>query len=400
MAYRDDITALGADHLWRLDGSGADDIGAANGTVVGTGSASPCCEDATNAAQTNGTSDSVDITPAAPLNSTTAARYTGGWLRLSTIQLPPKSVMGLGGTGQQFRFVLWAGNAIMLDIVDGSDVYQAYSEITLQPGRNYHVMGFANTNGDFGLVIDGILQPITNPTDRQFATSDWVPSTVNYEFGDPVSGSNEVGNQAVLLNAPVNGNYNFWAHFDSALTLTQIREELFEKGALPDVTVTNQSGLDALADTVRPDAALCIRVDVAGSISLTADNITFDPLASIHVQYTGTGTLTWTNTNGASASIGSTPNGGTINFVNPATLTVSDLQTNTEVRYYEAGTTNELAGVENSGTSFASTVQASSVDIVLISLDYEIKRVLAVDMSGGDVTVVAGQFLDRNYENP
>lgn len=400
MAYRDDITALGADHLWRLDGTDlTDSIGTANGTGTGMTTGSPCCEDVTNAAQSNGTGDRIVVTPAAPMNTTTAARYIGGWVRMSAVQLPPKSIFGMGTSSQQFRFVMWAGNTMMLDIVDGSDVYQAFSDRVFQPGRDYHVMGFLNTNGTFGMTVDGVLQSVTEPSDSLFATSDWVPPTGSYEFADPAGGT-EVGNATVLLNGPVNANYNCWASFDSALTVTQIREELFEKGALPDVTITDQAGLDGLASTVRPDVPLCIRVDAAGSISLTADNVTFDPLASIHVQYTGTGTLTWTNTNGADASIGSTPNGGTINFVNPATLTVSELELNTEVRYYESGTTNEVAGVENSGTSFSSTVGVSTVDIVLISLDFEIKRVANVDMTGGDVTVVAGQFFDRNYENP
>ena len=136
-------------------------------------------------------------------------------------------------------------------------------------------------------------------------------------------------------------------------------------------------------------------------LTLTFDNVVMDPLASIHVQWmSATGTLTVVNTNGSNLSIGSAPNGGTIVFVTPATLTVSDLEPNTEVRYYEAGTATELAGVENSGTSFSAQVQVNSVDIVLISLDYEIKRVEGVDTSGGDVTVVAGQFFDRNYDNP
>jgi hypothetical protein len=400
MAYRDDITALGADHLWRFDGNYLDSIGSADGTNSGfSATASAICEDATNSARCDGTGDRIALTVTGQIAATTAARYIGGWVELNSVQLPPKSLFGLGNTSNQFRFVCWAGNALMLDIVDGSSVFQAYSNRVLKPNRTYHVMGFLNASGDFGLCIDGVLQSITNPSDRQFSAGSWVPPLSNYDFGNP-GGSTEVGNQTVLLNGATNCDYNFWCSFDNALTVTQIREELFEKGALPDVTITNQAGLDALADSVRPDAPLCIRVDVAGSISLSADNVTFDPLASIHVQYTGTGTLTWTNNNGSNASIGSTPNGGTISFVTPATLTVSDLQPNTEVRFYVAGTATELAGVENSGTSFASTVQASSVDVVLISIDYEIKKIEGVDMTSGDVTLVAGQFFDRNYENP
>ena len=203
--------------------------------------------------------------------------------------------------------------------------------------------------------------------------------------------------------APINGRYSNWATFsgaNAALTDAEVREELFEKGAIPDITVTNQTQLDAIASSVRPNVPLAIRVDVAGSISLTADNITFDPLCSIHVQYTGSGTLTWINNNGSDASIGSTTGGGIINFVNPATLTLSPLVANSEVRIYEAGTTNEVAGIENSGTSFVTSVNVSAVDVVIHSLDYQYVRVTNVDMSQGNVSLPISQILDRQYENP
>lgn len=400
MAYRDDIAALGAAHLWRFDGNSIDSIGGANGTESGMSSAPAVCEDAASSRRTDGTGDRSTIdTGVSPLNSETAVRYIGGWVRLSSVQLPPKSLFGQGATGQQFRLILWAGNAVMFEVVDNGSVYQAYGDRVLSPGRDFHILGFLNGNGDFGLYIDGVLQSITNPADRQYNAATWIPPTSFYDFGSP-SSSTAVGNQPVLLNAPTNCDYNFWCMFDSPLSDAQVREELFEKGALPDVTITSQAGLDALANSARPDAPLCIRVDVAGSLTLTADNVTFDASASIHVQYTGTGTLTWINSNGSNASIGSTTNGGSINFVTPATLTVVELQPNTEVRFYESGTANELDGVENSGTSFSSSVQATTVDIVIISVDYQIKRVNAVDMSGGDVTVFAGQVFDRNYENP
>lgn len=401
MAYRDDVIALGVDHLWRFDGNVNDSVGAANGTNSGFFlTADPICEDAINSARCSNVSDTVGLTLVAPLNQAAVSRYTGGWVRISSLQLPPKSLYSEGSGGpQQFRFVLWAGNKLLLDIVNNNDIYQSFSDTELQPERTYHIVGFVNGTGDFGLYVDGVLQSITEPQDRQFLESVYTPPIGNFDFGNPSSGA-AVGGESVQINGPETCNYNFWFHSDTPLTQAQIREELFEKGALPQVTITDQTGLDALANSVLPDCPLCIRVDVVGSISLVADNVTFDPLASIHVQYTGTGTLTWTNINGAAASIGSTPNGGTINFVNPATLTVADLQPNTEVRLYEAGTEIEIAGVENSGTSFSSTIQTNSVDVVIVSVEYKIKRITNVDMTAGDVTIVAAQLFDRNYRNP
>ena len=42
-----------------------------------------------------------------------------------------------------------------------------------------------------------------------------------------------------------------------------------------------------------------------------------------------------------------------------------------------AGTTTELAGVENSGTTFTAGIDADSVDIVIHSLGYEYMRTRA-----------------------
>jgi hypothetical protein len=89
-----------------------------------------------------------------------------------------------------------------------------------------------------------------------------------------------------------------------------------------------QTALDVYADTVRPDAPLCIRIEAVtggGDFALDLDNITFDPLASIHVQYTGTDTLTLTNLNGSDASIISTPEGGTVEVVKNVDIDVSCL---------------------------------------------------------------------------
>ncbi len=411
MAYRDDVSALSPDHTWRFDGDVNDSEGLANGTNVGCSlTASPITEDATNSAQSNGTADSVDLPSTGTINNNAMTRKAvGGWLEVSAIQLPPKSVYREGTTSNQFNLVLWAGNNLMLDIVDGSTVFQAFSDQVLQPNRAYHILAKVEGTG-FGdlveLYVDGVLQGSSTALGLVSLAS---RGTGAPAFSSPV-GTTEVGNATVLLNGLVNGNFAYWATWaDKALTPTQIREELFEKGALPgttisaDTQVNMQTALDLLADTVRPDEPLNIRIEEVtggGDLALSADNITHDPLASIHVQYMGTGTLTWTNTNGSNASIGSTPNGGTINFVTPAVLTVSPLIAGSEVRILESGTITEIAGVENSGTSFQTSVSVNTVDVIVASLDYQFIRVNNVDMTGGDLTVPISQVLDRQYLNP
>ena len=81
------------------------------------------------------------------------------------------------------------------------------------------------------------------------------------------------------------------------------------------------------------------------------------------------------------------------------TLTLTGLQTNSEVRVFDAGTTTELAGVENSGTSFSANIAASSVDIVIHSLGYEYQKIEGADTSS-NLTLPIQQRVDRNYRNP
>ncbi len=83
----------------------------------------------------------------------------------------------------------------------------------------------------------------------------------------------------------------------------------------------------------------------------------------------------------------------------PSTLTLTGLQANSEVRVYDAGTTTELAGVENSGATFTANIAVSSVDIVIHSLGYIYQRIESVNTSS-NVTLPIQQQVDRNYRNP
>ncbi len=415
MAYSDDIDALSPSHAYDLDGDANDRTAANNGTNSGgvfTGT--PICEDVTNSWVTNGTTDRIVLPTATAINNSAQTRKAvAGWFMATAIQNPPKSIYGEGDTSTAFRFILGWGNALMFEVDSANFTLQVFGDIDLTANRAYHLCAVFEGNGygnEFRCYLDGVEQLSANPTDRQpdFAT---LAARSAGEFGDP-AGTVGVGGVEVIILAPINGQYNEWAMWDGAnavLTDTEIREELFEKGALPDVTISTgteaamQTALDAYADTVRGNAPLCIRIqDVTGggNLALDADNITFNPLSSIHVQWMGTGTLTWTNNNGSDASIGSTPNGGTVVFLNPSQLTLTSLKNPTEVRVYEAGTENEVAGQESVTTgTFSATVGVASVDIQLVSLDYKIGRLEGVDTSS-DISIDVVQFLDRVYENP
>ncbi len=385
MAYRDDIAALGAQHLYIFDGNSNDDIGTSNGTnsgVIFTDAA--IAEDATNCMTTNGRADRVTLPDDANLSGTQTRKAMAGWFETTAIQAPPCRILGDGGLTQAFSFVLGYGNNVMFEVYGPTFVNQIFGDRTLKPNRTYHLCAIFEGNGfanEVRFYIDGVEQLAAEPADRQpdVATIDDRNPT---EFGDPITDV-AVGGDQVILVAPVNGRYQHWASFDSAaaeLTDTEVREELFEKGALPDDTIASgtesamQTSLGALASTVRSDAPLCIRVETVtgdGDLTLTADNITFDPLASIHVQYMGTGTLTWRNTNGANASIGSTPNGGTIIFANEVTVQItvldaSDLSPISGARVFlEADTGGPLA----SGTDILNATTNASGQVSL-TFDY------------------------------
>lgn len=410
MAYRDDIIALGANHLWRFDGDLNDSIGSlnfANSGGVLTGA--QICEDTSASYETNGTADTATAASDSSVQDVTQDYCYAFWFRTNAIQQPPCRVLGDGGQTVNNSLLLGFGNSIVAEADCDPDVIQVGSDTALVALRPYHLaLVFRDIGGgssQLELYLDGVSQGTADVAD--------VMNSARGGFaigGATNSTTYTIGGSAFQLVSPVNGNYSMLATFTGANvpTSTEIREELFEKGVRPGVTITSgtqaamQTQLDALASSVRPNEGLNIRVEAVtgdGDLSLSADNVTHDALASAHVQYMGTGTLTWTNTNGSNASIGSTPIGGSINFVTPAVLTVAPLVVGSEVRFYESGTPTELAGIETSGASFSSTVNAASVDVVVHKEDYQHIRVRAVDMSGGDVSVPIAQIFDAQYEN-
>ncbi len=406
MAYADDIDALGNTHRWDFDNVLTDSVGAVTGVNTGcTFVLTPLCEGPTYSLQTNGINDRVVLPTTTDINDSDQTRKAvAGWFRVSAIQNPPKRIYGEGGTTQSFAFLLGWGNRLMFEVDSASFTLQVFGDVILAADRAYHLCMVFEGNAygnELRAYLDGVEQLGAEPLDRQ-PDAATLAARFAGEFGDP-AGTVAVGGTAVSLLACINGHYNEWATWDGAnavLTDAEIREELFEKGALAATTITNQAGLDALADTVRGNVACCIRVTGTGTINLSADNVTFDPLASIHVQYTGTGTVNWTNTNGSNASIGSVTAGGTINFLNPSQLILTGLQNPTEVRVYDAGTTTEVAGVEAVTTgTFSESISVASVDVRIISVTYRNTIFRALSMAS-DVTIAVQQFFDRNYENP
>jgi hypothetical protein len=99
--------------------------------------------------------------------------------------------------------------------------------------------------------------------------------------------------------------------------------------------------------------------------------------------------------------------GSTFTPPSTVTFTITNLQSDSEVRIYddagggEAGA--ELAGTDSSGTSFPYTYTYGGSDIpvviVILHIDYEYLRLL-VDLGSGDASFPVAQAGDRVYSNP
>lgn len=82
-------------------------------------------------------------------------------------------------------------------------------------------------------------------------------------------------------------------------------------------------------------------------------------------------------------------------------ITLTDLISGSEVRVYDSGDNTEIAGTENSATTFVFTDVASNVvDIVIHSLQYEHIRIVNFTIPAGDSSIPISQKFDRNYANP
>lgn len=414
MAYGD-IT-LGADHRWSFDNVLTDSIGSLNvSNSGGTLSSTPLTRGSTHSYQTNGRDDLATVAPDSTTGSTGLSQFAfQGWFQVSQIQGPPVLIFKTGGSTAGFALFMWAGNNVMLQVkdVNANDAVQIFSDVALSNNRPYHFFvrySGSSFNNEIEFYIDGRKQ-IANRNGVLPGASAMTPYTGNITWGENGTTSIDVtvGSLAVLIKAPVNGFWSEWWTWSGAgsdaITQPQLKDVLFASGAIPDFTITSgtQSQMQAQADTIsstlRPNVPLCISVEEingGGDLNLSLDNVTFNALAGMHIEYQGTGTLFLTNTNGSNASLGTS----NVTFLNPAQLTITGLQNPTEVRVYVSGTQTEIAGEEsvNNGT-FSATISQSPIDIRFISLEYQINKLENVPITS-NLSIEASQFLDRQYSN-
>jgi hypothetical protein len=341
VAYGDDISGLSADHHWPFDGDSNDAIGSANGTntsIVFTGST--IAQDSTNSVVMDAVGDRISIPTTTDINnSAQTVKAVGGWFQTTGIQQPFTRIYGEGNTTTNFQLCMGFGNFLTFEARDSSFQVQIYSSFGLALSRSYHLFMRFSGSGDnniMDLFIDGIKQLNAQPTDRQPDDAS-IASRGVAEFGDPAGTVGLNGTDLVMVAPGQTGqsNYSHWATWDGTeLTDDEVRETLFERGALAQSTISTnteanmQSAVDALG-TSRGNHPCDIEVEAVtggGNFVLDFDGFTFDNLASIHVRYNGTAdTLTVRNVNGSNIDSNkvSAPFGGSIVLVEEQTITVT-----------------------------------------------------------------------------
>ena len=344
-AYSTTIQNLGVDHHWILAANPNDSVGSANGTDTGmTYTDTAIAEDAANAAGMDARGDRISLPTTTTINnSAQTQKAVGGWVRTDNTELPFCRIYGEGNNTTYFQFVLLPGNIPVFEVRDGATWRVQVVGTRLEVDRDYQLTGILEGNG-FGnrvdFFIDGVRQTIADPSDREPDDASLASRGVG-EFGDP-AGTVGLDGTTLLMQSPGDNRsteqiidffYNHWWALDGAtLTDAEVREELFEKGAVAGYTVDSdsqanmQTDLNTINNTTRPNEALSVNVENVtggGDLELTATNIVFDPLTSAHVRWEGPGTLTWINSGTSNASIGATTNSGSIVFVSPVTVRVT-----------------------------------------------------------------------------
>lgn len=410
------------DHFHTFDNTYADSAGSlAANSQASTGTqgffTDPLTRGRTHSWGVTGNASRIEMTDSQFTNVTNThrRRFIGGWFKFPSTPLDPKGIWEEGGNVNNIYIVIGFGGKILCNVADSSNGFklQAFSDFLLNPNRVYHI-GLL-FDGDLGCrcYIDGVLQ---SGFDGAAPISNQATHSGDYAYGQP-DGTLDTGGTDIQYPSFDGSRYNDWATWSNSGSdippETDIRVEIFEKGALPDVEILSdtpanmQLAINALSGSSYPDSTMAIKINKpngSSNLDLDFDNITFGDRTSIQVQWMGTSgsTLTIKNLNGSNfdTTKGSAPYGGTIAVINPATLTLTGIENPSEVRVYEAGTTTEVGGQEDVTTgTFSTSVEVSSVDIVVHALGFLNIRLTGVSVSG-DTTIPIQQRIDRQYDNP
>ena len=406
------------DHRWTLDNT-YDDTGNRGGSnmssvVVGThaftndllSAGTTKCARMQNGKREAPNSSYMNLT-------TTTYRLMGGWIRLGSIAESLTCIYEEGGSINNLAFFVGVGNVLVAQLADSADDnVQMFSDFSLVVGRTYHIMFtfdyFNAGEKEFLLYIDGVKQSVSSGNPLLANNLDAHSGDIAFGQG---GGNLEVGGTDVLFAASPDWYLSNWVTYvEPPADTEELISILFERGAVPTYTITQdteanmQAQLDVFANTSMPNTPLTLRIEKlagGGALTLDANAITFDDAASIHLESRAASALNWINSNGTNLTIEKCLlTAGPINILNPVVLTLNTLQVNTEVKVYNSSTGVEVGSVENSTTSESfDLLGISSVDIVLVSLDYKYLKLSNVNTTS-NVSLPIQQQFDRNYTNP
>lgn len=143
-----------------------------------------------------------------------------------------------------------------------------------------------------------------------------------------------------------------------------------------------------------------IKVDVVGSTTLDATELTFDSSNTYYIEYTGTGTLTVTSPLSIAAGKLNASGGGTISVVSPtADLTVDSSETGSQIHVYTT-TTQTILDSEASAAQLVYTHADETVDITVLKDGFIPYRQTGLVLSGNisvDVQLVASREYDSSH---
>jgi len=414
MAYRNDVIALSPVHYYPLDNSLIDSVGTANFNNNGyVFEATPISEDSAYNIKSASTSNTLEIPDTNDINDEASRIVYSVLFKNDSIQQPPVKILGSGGSSANLSIFMGFGNNLIFEADVGSKIVQIFSNFPLVENRTYCLTikfsGLSYSNKLYAF-IDGVPQEYT---------ADDVPAAnlpINRgNFRLSGRGTIAIGGTQITAVTSLVGRHShlgIWAGAAAeSLTTTQIREIIFEKSAKPYLTLAGSTEVNMQADlttyvdnTTLGNYPLCLRIEAtteaSGDVTLHSTDILFDDLASIHIQYMGTGTLTWVNRGTSNCSITSTPNGGTVIILNMRTITFTNIVPATEIRIYKKDTLIEIAGIEDVNTgSWSTDIPVGDYDIRVHSVSYKHIDYLNYHL-GDNQSIRVVQFKDKNYKNP
>ena len=293
----------------------------------------------------------------------------------------------VGGNGCQFQS---AGPAVSVTVSGGAGGLQADT-------LNYYGCKFLNLNGIIHPVEAAGHEFIGNVVDQCNTISGGSGvQRANIYSGVSVSASRGLqpfGIQSAGLSAS-------FAYNDAK---TNIKNSSFNANSYGGAVIDVYNGIDIIAD----GHAVHHR-EKGDQINITYDNLTFSGNDK-DILFTAWDKLIIEATNGANPTTFAITSGGDVDIQLSATLTLTGIIADSEVRIYETGTQTELDGIESvvdggDGTGdFGFTYNASivpNIDIVVHHVQYEYYRINNFEPSDSSASVPIAQQYDRNYNNP